>query len=151
MHRRRFLALTGLGLAGLGAGCTNRGGGTDTPKSTPTPTPAGGGGTATGTRASGGTLEVTVTNDDDVAHEVRVTVTNDAGTVVEEAYTPELEPGDYTMFGGFSPAGVYTVTVETGTETATHEWDTGECERIHLDVRITDDGSQSHAVDLCRA
>lgn len=140
MDRRELLVAVGIGLAG----CTTRDGG-----STPTGTAP-----ATGTQASGlGTIEYTVTNEDDETHQLEVAMENAEGRIVQETNEPEFAPGASVSSGsaGESPdLGPYTLTFRTDSASATYVWDVAECARIHLQVTITTDGSITVERDLCQ-
>ena len=159
MHRRRLLAaISALSLAP--AGCLDDGGtddATDTPTETGTAT-----GTATGTPTGGGTptqaedlgtIEYTVTNDDDEPHRVEVTMEDAAGRVVQETTEPALGPGESVGSGsaGYEPdSGPFTLTFATGSDSGTYEWDVRECGRIDLRVTVADGGALTVERELCQ-
>ena len=100
-----------------------------------------------------GTIEYTVTNEDDETHRLAVTMEDADGTVVQETNEPEFEPGASVSSGdaGNDPdRGPFTLTFSTDSASETYEWDVRECARIDLRVTITTDGSITVERELCQ-
>jgi hypothetical protein len=160
MRRRQWLGLCGGAAVAALAGCTGDDGTDETPTdtatrtetSTPSPTPS-----PTVTGAGGelrGTLRYTVTNGDDTAHRVEVTLTTADGTPVGEP-TEESLPADERLFGqstGNEPdRGPYELTVALQSTSVTVEWAVPDCPDIDIGVAITDDRRLSVERETCRA
>lgn len=161
MHRRHVL-VTLVGIATGISGCIGDDEG-ESPTRTPTDIEASTGtetrtrtpaDTETPTQAGGlGTIEYTVTNEDDETHRLQVTMENAEGTVVQETNEPEFAPGSSVGSGdaGLDPdAGPFTLTFATNSTSETYEWDVRECARIDLRVTITADGSITIERELCQ-
>lgn len=110
--------------------------------------------TPTGTQAQGlGTIEFTVTNQDDTTHRLTVEMASAEGRVVLETNESEFEPGASVSSGsaGEPPEnGPFTLTFSTESASATHIWDVSECGRIHLEVAITNKGDITIERNLCQ-
>lgn len=160
MQRRELLGLcSGAAVAAL-AGCTGDDGTDETPTDTATATPtesptASPTPTVTGTGGElRGRLEYTVTNDDDTAHRVEVTLTTADGTPVGEP-TEESLPAGESLFGqstGNDPdQGPYELTVALQSTSVAVEWKVPECPDFVVGVSVTGDGTLSVEQEDCRA
>lgn len=154
VHRRRLLRGVGCSLAIALGGCL------ELPSDKDDPGPAGPSPTATArntesrTQAQGlGTIEFSVTNADDVTHQLSVVMENADGRIVSEVNEPDFEPGASVSAGsaGEPPeSSPLTVTFRTESTAAEYVWDIAECTRINLSVTITTDGEITHQRDLCQ-
>lgn len=110
--------------------------------------------TETRTQAQGlGTIEFSVTNQDDVTHRLEVKMENAEGRIVLETNEPELEPGITVSSGsaGEPPENSpFTISFRTDSASAEYVWDIEECERINLTVIITVQGEITIERDLCQ-
>lgn len=146
MDRRQVLVTAFAAVAAGTAGCLG-----DDAQGTPTETD-----TAPETRTQAqdlGTIEYTVTNEDDEAHRLGVTMTNAAGTVVQETNEPEFAPGTSVSSGdaGHEPdAGPFTLTFTIPSTSESYEWDVRECARLDLAVTITADAAITVERTLCQ-
>lgn len=145
MRRRHVLATFAVGFSGLGGCVGEPPGGTETVTRTSP-------GTQTQATALG-TIEYTVTNEDDETYRLQVTMENDEGGIVQETTEPEFGPGSSVSSGdaGHQPdMGPYTLTFDIGSTSATHVWDVRECARIDLRVTITAEGEVTIQRKLCQ-
>lgn len=142
IRRRSFLA----GIVLPIAGCS-----TQSDQSTPTDESTS---TLSRTQAQGlGTIEFTVTNEDDVTHRLEVKMENAEGRVVLETNEPEFKPETSVSSGsaGEPPEnGPFTLTFSTESASATHVWDVRECGRINLVVTITTRSDITIERNLCQ-
>lgn len=162
MRRRQFLRSGIVAVAAATAGCTgDEDGGTAPPTSSPTdgtdsPTPTSSPTTGgpTGTQAENlGTIEYTVTNEDDEVHDLAVAMENNEGRVVEELFEPDFQPGTSVGAGsaghepGTSPL---TLTFDIGSASASYVWDVEACARVDLRVTITTETEITVEETLCQ-
>lgn len=121
--------------------------GTDTEENTPKVT-------ETRTQAQGlGTIEFSVTNQDEVTHRLEVQMVNAEGRTVLETNEPDLEPGATVSSGsaGEPPENSpFTLTFRTDSASAEYVWDLEDCVRINLSVTITVNGEINIERDLCQ-
>lgn len=162
MRRRQLLGSGIAAVTACTAGCTGDDDGTDPPTGSPTdgtdsPTPSSSPTTTggpTGTQAENlGTIEYTVTNEDDEVHDLAVAMENNEGRVVEELFEPGFQPGTSVGAGsaghepGTSPL---TLTFDIESASASYVWDIEACARVDLRVTITTEAEITVEETLCQ-
>lgn len=147
MRRRQLLSVGVWAAVPWFGGCVTNG-------STGTATPTKESDPGTPTQAQGlGTIEYTVTNEDDEPHQVGVTMEDASGRVVQETNEPSLDPGGSVSSGsaGHEPGmGPFTLRFSIEGTVETYVWNVDDCARVDLKVTITPDQGITIEEVLCQ-
>ena len=96
-----------------------------------------------------GSITVTVTNGDDVAHSASLTILEN-GTVTGEMSADAVPPGNTVRFASNETGGPFTVRVAAGSVGRSFEWSPADCAHRVVNVSVGSDG-QFETSDDCRS